>query len=141
MASVVIKFEPKLSVYKIAEIEPQEFRSLIERYCWVVAIRVVEKEGGRRESFDVKRSLTTDNARATLACDDYLDLLRRLDSLNTVRLPVRRKTGAIELLPRGYDSESRSFTIGEEEYFDTNWSLEQVESISHPLRRILFQFR
>lgn len=131
-----IEFDPKLSVHTICGINPQQFRSLIEQYCRIVATKIVERDG-LKESFQVKRSITIDVARATLASDDFISLLRPLYSLNTVRLPIGRKTSRIELLPKGYDLESRIFTVDSEQNFGTEWSLEYAAEY---LRELLSEF-
>jgi hypothetical protein len=48
-----IELDKKLSVHRISEIEPQQFRSLIERYCYICVIKIIE-EGGRKNSFHVQ---------------------------------------------------------------------------------------
>ena len=131
-----IELDDKLPVHKISEINPQRFRSLIEQYCWIVAIKTFEKDG-RKESAQVKRSITIDVARATLASDDFLNLLCPLDSLNTARLPVRRKDGTIELPPKSYDPESRIFTVDKDSDFPGEWSLEYAVEY---LRELLSEF-
>ncbi len=131
-----IQADPKMSTHRIKEIDPHQFRSVIEKFCWIVTIKILEQEG-RKDSFQTKRSISVDVARATLASDDFLSSLRSLESLNTVRLPVCRKTGAIELLPKGYDSESQIFTISSEQYFETDCSLETGRKY---LRDLLSEF-
>jgi hypothetical protein len=131
-----IQADPRMSTHRIKEIDPHQFRSVIEKFCWIVTIKILE-QGGRKDSFQTKRSISVDVARATLASDDLLSSLRSLESLNTVRLPVCRKTGTIELLPKGYDSESQIFTISSEEYFETGWKLETARKY---LRELLSEF-
>jgi hypothetical protein len=118
-----IELNNRLEVFELVEIDPQQFRSLIENFCWVCVIKMFEKDGAQ-QSFQAKKSIPIDIARATLANDDFLDSLRPISALNTVRLPVLRKSGKIELLPDGYDEESQIFTISKDNEFAEDWSLE-----------------
>jgi len=67
--------------------------------------------GTGKDSRLVDASMSEQTARAVLAAPAFLDGLREITRLYDVRVPVRRKSGAVELLPFGYDSESRIFII------------------------------
>ena len=123
-----------MSVHKIKEIKPHQFRSLIEQSCHVIGI-IEDPE--RKSCIQTKRSISVDIARATLSSDDFLNELRPLRTLNNVRLPVRRVDEAIKLLPLGYDRETRIFTCSNQDYFKLNLELELAKQY---LRELLSEF-
>lgn len=76
-----------------------------ERFCgWIEEFCVIKGERGRN-------SLSRETAALVLAQDIFREHLRPIDAVHLVRLPVRRESGAVELLPAGYDNESRILTI------------------------------
>ncbi len=80
---------------------PVRFRSLTENY--VIPIKVTPKG-------EVEQSMSSGDAGSVLASDHFLDNLREVERLNTVRLPVMRADGRVELLAEGYDRESKVLT-------------------------------
>jgi hypothetical protein len=91
----------------LAEVEPHEFRTLIERYCSPYYRR---QAGDRVET--VRHSLSAENARATLVSRDLLEGLRPIHAFNRIVLPIidldDKKT--LRLLPKGYDDASKVYT-------------------------------
>jgi len=83
------------------------FRTLAEN--WVVCYKVIEAKDAPPAR--VTRSMTNSDAGAVLSATGFLQQLRQLDRVNNVRLPVMRKNGTIELLPAGYDGESKTYTF------------------------------
>lgn len=71
-------------------------------------------------------TMTSDEARGCLECDAFRYPLRKLRRVNFVRLPVMREDGKIELLPKGYDSESEILTMKDCLDYDTEWDLERA---------------
>jgi hypothetical protein len=87
---------------RIYPISSQQFRSLVERY--IVPIR---RRSGRLE---VASTLFESEARGILASHQFRECLRPLRGVSSVRLPVLRSRGSIELPSEGYDVESQTFT-------------------------------
>jgi hypothetical protein len=56
-------------------------------------------------------SMSEECAKAVLDSPTFIDGLREVVRVNTVRLPIRRATGEIELLKPGYDPELKILTI------------------------------
>jgi hypothetical protein len=89
------------------QMTPDSFRTWVERYA--VCFDWEKKKEG--PPMRVRQSMSVTDAGTTLASWHFLKWLRPIRKLNQVRLPVLRKTGAIELLPTGYDAESQTFTF------------------------------
>jgi hypothetical protein len=109
-----------LGVFK--QISPEELCTLIEDYC--IPYRISHHSGGR---FCVNRSLNTTTAKRVLASPHFLRELRKVRRLNAVSLPIIRSNGKLELLPAGYDVESRTLTLGTPICYE-QMSLEQAVS-------------
>jgi hypothetical protein len=89
---------------------------------WIEEFAVFTSGSSRR----VRESITPDEAAQILEIDIFRESLRPLESINTMRLPIRRSAAwQIELLPIGYDTPSRIFTIDLLEY-DHDWTLDQA---------------
>ena len=86
---------------------PDSFRTWSEKYA--VCFAWVESEDS--PTMRVRKSMSVTDATTTLSSEYFLNHLRPIRKLNPVRLPVLRKSGAIELLPIGYDAESQTFTF------------------------------
>jgi hypothetical protein len=89
------------------QMTPDSFRTWVERYA--VCFDWEKKKEG--PPMRIRKSMTVTDAGTTLASEHFLKRLRQIRKLNQVRLPVLRKSGAIELLPTGYDAESQTFTF------------------------------
>lgn len=89
---VRIEVDPEIQSYRLIEINPQEFRSLVERFCRPIVIRTLEKDDCKKEDCKVTRSLVLDTAKATLPSPQFLEGLRPVVALNTVRLRLYAKT-------------------------------------------------
>lgn len=59
----------------------------------------------------IAATLKTDDANAILESRAFRAGVRVLEGVNLVRLPVVRKDGALELLPWGYDAETKVYTV------------------------------
>lgn len=73
----------------------------------------------------VRDSLSVRDAMQVLATDIFLDQLRPLVAVNTIRLPTRRPTGEWVWLDKGYDRESGIYTVPTLDYA-TDWTLAQA---------------
>jgi hypothetical protein len=97
--------DDEINVFK--PISAEELCTLIEDFCVPYRIR---REHGK--AFRVMRSLDVNTARKILASPQFLRELREVRRLNCVSLPIIRSNGEMELLPPGYDTQSRVLTLG-----------------------------
>jgi hypothetical protein len=89
---------------KTGEVRPmtaKRFPSWAEEYCSFRA------EGTKQK----RDSLSAEDAAQVLETDIFLECLRPLAGVNTIVLPVKRKSGSWEWLPEGYDIESQVYTV------------------------------
>lgn len=96
---------------ELHSVSAQTFRTLVERY--VIGYR--ERRAGNA-TYQLDVTMTSDEATGVIASPQFLEGLRPLVRLNRIRKPVQRANGVIELLPEGYDSESRTLTISDVSY-------------------------
>lgn len=119
------------------------FTTFIEGYVIPFTWKKVKEEAEASSSAEEKlvRQVRTMSVGDAGRCLESLELLRRLPKLmrvNQVRLPVRRKSGAIELLPAGYDEESGILTLEDEALqYDEDLSLDEAVDV---LRDLLGSF-
>jgi len=93
---------------------PKRFTSWIEDYCAFLP-----------NPRKVRDSLSMEDAVQILAADLFRSRLRPLEAIHKIRMPVVRKNGNIEFLAKGYDDESRIFTVETLEY-DMDWPLKKA---------------
>lgn len=85
---------------KMQAMTPKRFIGFLEESA------VIESRGARS-----RESLLKEEADVILGQDIFLECLRPLDAVHTIRLPVMRASGEVEFLPEGYDPESRIYTV------------------------------
>jgi hypothetical protein len=83
------------------------------------------------------QTITVDAAATILESDQFLSRQRELLRVATVRQPVRRKDGRIELLPYGYDPESQTLTQNSGIEFSPDMPIDEAR---HILRELLKEF-
>jgi hypothetical protein len=83
------------------------------------------------------QTITVEAAATILESDQFLSRQRELLRVATVRQPVRRKDGRIELLPYGYDSESQTLTQNSGVEFALDMPLDEARTV---LRELLKEF-
>jgi hypothetical protein len=81
------------------------FRTWINQH--VVIGRRFDKEDGTLKPSTLK----VEDASTVLECDEFLRGVRQIEAVNHVRLPVIRPDGSLELLPWGYDGQTKAYTI------------------------------
>jgi hypothetical protein len=124
---VRFEFDAESGVERLIEIDAQQFRSIVEQYCHIGILKVRDDQPGK-PIITVNRSISIDTSRAVLVSDQFLGCLRPIFALNTVRLPILRSIGSIELLPEGYDTESCTFTkVVKDFVFDENWEVAKAK--------------
>lgn len=72
--------------------------------------REINTREGKKELIPIQITISGETANAVLKCDVFAPYIRKVIAFNAVRLPVKRASGDIELLPLGYDEESRVYT-------------------------------
>jgi hypothetical protein len=101
--------------FTLRRISPTKFRSWIES----PEDGSVVCQGFRGRGNDARledMSMSEECAKAVLESRRFINGLREVVRVNPVRLPVRRQAGGIELLPAGYDEESKILTIETVDY-------------------------
>jgi len=83
------------------------FRTLIEKY--VTIITTCENENGVK--YNIAKSLRGEESSAIVSSEQFKNGLRHISRINHCRMPTLRKNNKIELLPEGYDQESKIMTI------------------------------
>jgi hypothetical protein len=114
-AAVVYDRESKA----LTALTPGVFRTQIEEH--VIPLKV-------GPSGDVEQSMSSGDAGAILTSPQFLNNLRLVERLNTVRLPVMRADGHIELLPEGYDRESKILTVQDGVSYATDMPLADAKA-------------
>lgn len=103
---------------RVEEMDAARFRSYVEShlvpFAWKGNVRQPE-------------TMTEQEARGCLRSDFLIKPLRKLRRVNQVRLPVMRRDGRIELLPKGYDPETGIYTMRNCIDYDPGWSLERAQ--------------
>lgn len=113
-------------------ITPHMFRSLADEL--VVTVKVRNTKDGPQE---IRRSMSLDVAQAVVQSHQYLAALPILDYIRPARMPIIRRGGALEMLPVGYDPESRTLTH-EEVVYDMNMELSVAKAL---LDEVLSEFQ
>lgn len=103
------------------EVTPRFFRTWINSHLTIAA--KFDKEDGK----PIPGTLKTDDAGAILESESFLAGVRKIAAVNRVRLPVVRKSGALEKLPWGYDDETKIYTVPGGLDYATDVSLESAK--------------
>lgn len=107
---------------RVEDMDAQRLRSYVETQAVCYEEQFTRKTGVTM----IPETMGVDEARGCLASDSFRYPLRRLQRVNFVRLPVMRKDGRIELLPKGYDDESQILTMRDCIDYPTDWDLERA---------------
>jgi hypothetical protein len=86
---------------------PEMLRTWIEDYLVCFKIR---KLPGTDQAVQFKRTITQTDAAGVLASPQFMEQLQQIERFNPIRVPVMRRDRNIDLLPEGYDAETKSFT-------------------------------
>ncbi len=90
---------------------PTWLRAWAEKY--VVCYRV--RRTGARD-ICMANTMSDDAARVVLQAPQFLEKLRRVERFHPCGMPIIRSNGTLELLPKGYDAESMTFTAHGSQY-------------------------
>lgn len=102
----------------------ESFRTWSEQYA--VCFNWESREDG--PPLRLKKTMSGMDAGAVLASGQFLKKLRPIRKLNQVSLPVLRKSGDIEMLPVGYDSESQIYTFESTLDYQQSMSLSEAKA-------------
>ncbi len=118
---------------RLVEMTPRRFRTYCEDH-----LVTFKWEMPKPNVFEKKpQTITVDAAATILESDQFLSRQRELLRVATVRQPVRRKDGRIELLPYGYDTESQTLTQNSGIEFSPDMPIDEAR---HILRELLKEF-
>ncbi len=115
---------------EIEEMTAHRFRSWVEEHM-ICYRHMFSKHGATK----VKQTMGVDMSQTCLESDEFRRRQPRLLRVNTVRLPIKRKDGRIELLPAGYDGESCILTIAPTWEYDEAMTMEAAKCILDDLDR------
>lgn len=95
---------------------------------WIAAHVIIAARYHRETGDPIPGTLRTDDAATILESEDFRRGVREIRAINRVRLPVLRPGGKLELLPWGFDHETRVFTVPGGIVPDENWTPETARS-------------
>lgn len=107
-------------------ISPQTFRTWVERF--MIGYRLRSNDSS---TVQFSETMNEGDARGVLASPQFLDCLRPIESINPICMPIIHHDGRLALLPRGYDPDSRTLTVGE--FTPEAMTLEQARSVVNEL--------
>jgi hypothetical protein len=96
------------------------FRTWCEKYIYTYT----QKYQGK-DVVEMSRTMSSELAKAAIVSPQFTGKLPELAGITPYRAPVLRKSGKIDLLPIGYDVESKFLTLDEGFEFETDWTLER----------------
>jgi hypothetical protein len=107
---------------------PERFLSWINNYA-IVYEEIDVGRGMNKTTMRLPKTMPLSVARGCLASDEFYYAIRPLARVNSVRMPVMRADGRVELLCEGYDEESQIFTRSGLLKFDETMSVEKSSQI------------
>ena len=117
---------------RLVDMTPRRFRTYCEDHLVTFQWQAGKKPG---DFIQRPQTMTVEAAATILESDQFIGRQREVSRVATVRQPVRRKDGRIELLPYGYDAESKIYTLDTGVEFDHNLSLDEARTILRALFR------
>lgn len=107
---------------------PAIFRTWIAEF--VVLFNRQEKYENPKTGLEEMRpkpyTLRMDDCGSILKSPVFKQSIKKVSAINNVRLPIRRPTGEVELLPLGYDVDSQIWTRKDALEYDENFPLDDV---------------
>ena len=118
---------------RLVEMTARRFRTYCEEHLvtfkWATpSPNVFEKKA---------QTMTVESAATILESDQFLSRQRELMRVATVRQPVKRKDGRVELLDYGYDAEAQTYTQNSGVEFAHDMPLDEAKTV---LRNLLKEF-
>jgi len=110
---------------RLVEMSAKRFRTYVEDHLITYRARYDQAGTMQRRA----ETIGVDMAATILESDQFLRKQRELSRTATVRQPVKRKDGRIELLPEGYDAESGTYTVPGGVEFALDMPLDAARSV------------
>ena len=107
---------------QLRRLDAQQLRTWAERH-----IIFYRKKRAFDTVYEVDVTMRPDDAAGVLAAPQFSERLLKLCRVNRARLPVIRADGRLELLPAGYDFDSRTLTLPGVEY---SLDMEHTEAVT-----------
>jgi hypothetical protein len=104
---------------------PESFRTWSEQHAVCFQWKSPDEGPPQR----VKKTMSVTEAATVLTSGQFLNQLRPIRKLNQVQLPFLRKSGAIELLPVGFDAESQTYTFETMLDYQQSMSLPEAKTV------------
>lgn len=123
---VVVTVEPHTGDMKL--MTPERFLTWVADHAVIYEVRHQGK-GANAVPQKLRKSMPKTTAHAVLASDVFYYQIRQLVRVHSVRMPTKRADGRIQLLPEGYDAESKIFTLQSGIPINEAMTLEQVREV------------
>lgn len=95
----------------------------------VIKERYAVGSGENYEEKERKKAMQPSLAKVVLQSDSFTRWIRPLASVHQVRMPVMRRNAKVELLPEGYDEESKVFTLSTGVVFDEKMDITKAVAV------------
>ena len=126
--NLIVTVDPDTGLLRMMTAE--RFLTWVSETAGVVIYEEVESgRGAMRKTDRFRRTLPLTSARACLQSDAFYNKLRKLERVNSVRMPVMRRDGRMELLAEGFDDASGVFTLPSDVKIDEAMPFEKGVSI------------
>lgn len=122
---------------QVEPIDSDEFRTYLANLAFLFKWKSTPVPQGHPPAAPrmVKVTMSKDTAGGTLKSPQFLGQQRKLARVNSVRQPIMRADGRIELLPEGYDAESGVFTMQSDVVIREDMAIEEAREILRDLHR------
>lgn len=100
------------------EMTPIKFRT------WIMGHVLIFEKRAKGSDDPIPCTMAVEHAATVLTSEDFRRGVRKITGVNTVRLPVIRRGGKLELLPLGWDSETGIYTVEGGLVYDEAMALE-----------------
>jgi hypothetical protein len=116
---------------RLVRMTPDMLRTWLEQYavCFKVA------NGRTGEVFQLRRTMLRGDAVGVLSSPQFVGKLREIERFNSVRMPIRRFDGRIELLHPGYDNYAKVYTADNAPLMVDIMGMEEAKGIIDELLR------
>jgi hypothetical protein len=109
---------------QLTGVTSQKLITELERWFVFYQLKVKDEEPAK-----LPMGMKVDTARMLLEASEFVYRLRKIIRVNKVRMPVMRRNGKPELLPEGYDEESRIYTLKSGLTIDEEMPLEKAKAV------------
>jgi hypothetical protein len=123
------RYDRATDTHEVKPVDPYCFQTALEAIC--IPFRLLAEgnkdKNGAPNLVKVPGSISDKLARTVLASPYFLEQLLPVSAFNSIRLPVIRDNGVVEMLPEGYDHQSGILTVTKKgtESLDPRFTLSQ----------------